>query len=159
MTDTTPWVPLEGRDLLIAVRDVLVENPERHNQEVWIGNKFRLTGSEINIPVDLMRPYAYQPLPAEPADPSAAVPACGSTGCAFGWAAVFSTPPGTLISNGKITLPDGEEHYIGEWVTEKMDIGSISASHIFSPLLSRERLIRMLNALILDPEARIYGIQ
>jgi len=38
---------LEGRDLIIGVRDILVNNPDRHDQESWLGNYY-LTPDEIN---------------------------------------------------------------------------------------------------------------
>ncbi len=155
-----PEVTLEGRDLIAAVRDILVNNPDRHDQNAWISNYY-LTPDEINaheeepIPLDLVRPYANQPITAQPAEPNLPWPVCGSTGCVIGWGAVLSAPPGTtLVEAGTILVePDGERHPLIDWVAARMGITLDQVCYISNPIRSRERLIRILDALLEDPTA------
>lgn len=142
------WVPLKGRDLLTAVRDILIRNPERHNQGLWVGNAYSSPEVDVKVPVDQIRTYMYQPLAAEPADTKSLAPPCGTTGCVFGWGAIMSAPQGSFVSNGRIFLPDGHSDSIADWVTLKMGINSNQASFMFSPARSRESLINILNVLI-----------
>ena len=70
-----PGQELTGRDLMIAVRRILVENPERHEQDVWLGNYY-LTPDELrdgytlDLSLDEMRPYALQPIRTQPEEPN-----------------------------------------------------------------------------------------
>jgi hypothetical protein len=155
------WVPLEGRDLLVAVRAILVENPERHDQQVWVGN-FYLTpdeladGTELMLPADLIRQYAMRPLTTQPEEPGAQWPVCGSLGCVAGWGAVLSAPHGSFIKGPRIVLPSGEKMLIHYWAAEKMGLSNDQAAYLFSAGRgSRERLIRILDALIENPNANV----
>lgn len=151
---------LEGRDLIMGMRDILVNNPGRHEQADWISNYY-LTPDEINshhepIPFDLVRPYANQPIPNEPVEPNAVWPVCGSTGCAIGWGAVLSTPPGTVLVEDAgmhmiLVFQDGTEHPLLDWVAARMGITISQAAYISDPDRERERLIRILDALLEDP--------
>jgi hypothetical protein len=151
MTETQ-WVPLDGRDLILGVRDILVRNPERHDQRMWLGNVF--FGAELRstyqVPVDRIREFMWQPIPDGPGDTTVMVPPCGSTGCAFGWAGVLSAPQGSFISNGALYTPDGERRDIVEWVTEKMGITSDQAGYMYAPQRSTEQMIAILTALADD---------
>src|SRR5260370_17289580 len=83
---SSEWTPLEGRDLLIAVRRIVGNNPERYNQESWISNVFRSAYVQRPLPtllVDMARQFAYLPVPVTPADPTR--PGSGTTGCSPGW--------------------------------------------------------------------------
>lgn len=157
-------VPLEGRDLIIATRRILVENPERHEQEVWIGNAY-LTPDELSegtgllLPVDLIRSYALRPVTAQPEDPGARWPVCGSTGCVAGWSGVLSAPQGSFIKGHVIVLPNGDEWSLSRWAAKKMGITPIQAAYLFSPMRSQERLIRILDALIEDPATNIELVE
>jgi hypothetical protein len=147
---------LEGRDLIAGVRDILVNNPDRHDQERWLGN-YWLTPDEINchrgqIPIDLIRQYADKPMNAEPSDMEAAWPMCGSTACACGWGAVLSAPPGSFIDGATIVFPDGTWQQMETWVGGRMGLTTDQAKYVFSPIRERLRLIRILDALIEDPE-------
>lgn len=164
MTETEQErVPLEGRELLIAVREILVKNPERHDQQVWVGNAYLTPdelelGNELMLPVELIRPYAMRPLTVQPEEAGARWPVCGSTGCLAGWGGVLSAPAGSFIRGPRIVLPDGEEHLLHYWSAEKMGIRQHQAGYLFSPNRSRERLIRILDALIEDPTTNIESV-
>jgi hypothetical protein len=155
--------PLEGRELTIALRRILAENPDRHEQEVWLGNAY-LTPDELSengdllLPLDMIRPYAMLPVRPQPEETGAVWPVCGSTGCVCGWGAVLSAPAGSFIRGFRILTPDGEEHQLDGWVARKMGINSDQASHLFSPLRGRERLIRLLDALIENPETDMMSV-
>ena len=151
------FTPLEGRDLINAVREILVNNPDRHDQESWISNYY-LTPDEIiayeePIPLDLIRPYVTQPMPTQPVETNSPWPVCGSTGCVLGWAAVLSTPPGTTVvdDGGVLVTPDGLRHRLVDWVAVRMGITWDQAYYIADADRSRERLIRILDALLEDP--------
>ena len=148
---------LEGRDLMIGVRDILVNNPDRHDQDLWVGNYYltpdELDGYEEPIPLDLVRPYMNQPMSTQPAEPNAVWPMCGSTGCAIGWGAVLSAPPGTVLVDDGSTLitPDGERHPLVDWVAARMGITLDQAWYIADADRERVRLVRILDALLEDP--------
>ena len=151
----TEFTPLEGRELISAVRDILVLHPERHDQEAWISNYY-LTPDEIigytdPIPLDLVRKYADKDMSTEPVEPNAPWPACGSTGCVIGWGAVLSTPPGTVMDGTLIVTPDEEMHPLLDWVAARMGLTLGQVVYISHPYRERERLIRILDALIADP--------
>lgn len=153
-TDTPPreWVPLEGIELLRALRDILVNNPERHEQEAWLSNYF-LTPDELDenptlIPVDQIRQYATQPIPHTPQDMGSLWPVCGTTGCIAGWTGVLAAPPGSKIGNGRIYFPDGTDQHLFNWAGPKLGLDHEQASFMFSMYRHRERLIRILDAMI-----------
>ena len=149
--------PLEGRDLIIGMRDILANNPERHDQKEWISNYYltpdEIEGYEEPIPLDLVRPYMTQPMSTQPVEPNSPWPMCGSTGCAIGWGAVLSAPPGSvLVDDGSILVtPDGERHPLLDWVAARMGITLDQAWYIANPIRERGRLIRILDALSEDP--------
>lgn len=155
---------LEGRELMIAVRRILVENPERHDQGVWVGNYY-LTPDELSdngdrlLPVDEIRPYAMQPIAMQPEEPNAPWPVCGSTGCVAGWAAVLAAPPGSFIRGWRIVLPGGAEFPLDKWAASRMGISSWQAAYLFNPNRGRERLIRLLDALIEDPGTELELVE
>lgn len=154
---------LEGRDLIIGVRDILVNNPDRHDQQYWIGNYY-LTPDEVRcnvspIPIDLVREYADQPVRYEPSDPEAAWPMCGSTACACGWGAVLSAPPGSFLDGSLLILPDGSCVQVDEWVGDRMGVTEEQREYVFSPIRARERLIRILDALIENPDTEVCMVQ
>ena len=151
-----PGQELTGRDLMVAVRRILVENPERHEQDVWLGNYY-LTPDELRdgytleLSLDEMRPYALQPLPMQPEEPNSPWPVCGTTGCVAGWAAVLSAPPGSLVRGSRILFPDGAFETLDRWVARRMGITREQAAYMFNPNRDTARLIRILDALIEDP--------
>ena len=132
MADSQPWVPLEGRDLLVGLRDILVANPERHNQAAWLGNVYadpEKGGLEerTQVPVDEIRRYMFTPPPLQPADSDAEVPPCGTTGCAFGWAAILAAPPGSYITNGRVYFPDATLENVADWVAPRLGLDPLDA--------------------------------
>lgn len=159
MAEQQPWVPLTGVDLLKGVRDILVANPERHDQSLWIGNYYldpeETIGDRDKIPVDQIRAYMNDSFPPEPADMDTDVPPCGTTGCFFGWAGVLSAPAGSFITNGRIYLPGGDSFYLPDWVGPRLGFTAGESSFMFSPLRSRTDLIRILDARIEDPQADV----
>lgn len=160
MTETEQWVPLGGTDLILGVRDILDRNPGRHDQATWLGNVFY--GMELNsrhqVPVDRIRAFMYEPVPLTPGDKDNPVPPCGSTGCAFGWAAVLSAPRGSYISNGRVYLPGGRHESIIDWVVPRMGITDDQAVYMFSPNRSTEQLIAILGALAEDINADVRAV-
>lgn len=50
-----------------------------------------------------------------------------------------------------ITTPDGERHPLVDYVAAKMGISMVQAIYIASTIRTRERLIRIFDALIEDP--------
>ena len=152
----TDQTPLEGTALLEGVRDILVRNPERHDQATWIDNAYN-RGVEIKIPVSEIRVFMYDPVPEVPAV-DAAFPPCGTVGCAFGWGAILAAPPGSYITNGRIYLPGGDSFYLPDWVGPRMGFTERDASFVFSPARTREQLIAILDARIADPQADIRAV-
>lgn len=159
MTDTQ-WVPLEGRDLILGVRDILDRNPGRHDQRTWLGNVFWDDDlpSRSKVPADQIRAFMYQPLPLAPDDLSTAIPPCGSTGCAFGWAAILSAPQGAFISNGRVYLPGGTSWSITDWVIPRMGLTAEQGTYMFAPNRSTEQLIAILTALAEDIDADVRAV-
>lgn len=158
------WVPLEGKELLIAVHRILVENPERHAQEVWVGNYFLTPdevadASDLDLPVDEIRPYALRPINVQPEQPGAVWPVCGSTGCIAGWGAILAAQPGSRIRGNRIILPNGDKWPMDMWVARKMGLTWEQADYLFSPARQRERLIRILDALIEDPTTDVTQVE
>lgn len=151
MTETQR-APLAGRDLILGVRDILRDNPDRHEQAIWLGNVFYDgdLNSNYQMSVDLIRDFMWQPIPDGPGDTTVMVPPCGSTGCAFGWAAILSAPRGSFISNGRLELPDGKTYSIIDWVTPRMGITNGQAAYMFAPHRSTEHLIAILTRLADD---------
>ena len=159
-----PAQDLGGRDLIVAVREILVKNPERHDQAYWVGNYY-LTPDELmdsggfQIPLDEVRPYAMRPIATEPEDSGARWPVCGTIGCVAGWAGVLAAPPGSTLTGFMLTLPDGEQWELSRWVARRMGISQAQAAYLFSPNRSRERLIRLLDALAEDPDANLALVE
>jgi hypothetical protein len=162
MNETQPWVPLEGPDLLRGVRDILIANPERHNNRLWVGNVYLDLESDIKerrkVPVDQIREHMFQPIPANPQDTGAEVPPCGTTGCAIGWGGILSAPAGSYVTNGRIYLPDGSSHWLMDWVPPRMGLNPGDASSVFSPNRTTQQIIDIMDARIADPEADIRAI-
>ena len=157
-----PQVPLRGTALLQGVRDILIQNPERHDQSTWVGNVFMSKvidlSERVKVPVDEIRAHMREPFPDEPADSSTPAPACGTTGCALGWAAILAAPAGSYVTNGRVCFPNGESDYMPDWVAPLMGFTPAEASFVFSPSRTREQLIDILNARIADPAADIREI-
>ena len=151
----TEVTQLEGRDLIMGMRDILVNNPDRHDQGAWLSNYY-LTPDEIGsyrepIPLDPILPYMNQPMSTVPVEPNAPWPVCGSTGCAIGWGAVMAAPPGTVLIDGEVLVfPDGTTRPLLDWVAARMGITMYQAMYIANPNRERERLIRILDALLED---------
>ncbi len=150
------WTPLEGRDLLIAVRRIVGNNPERYNQESWISNVFRSAYVQRPLPtllVDMARQFAYLPVPVTPAD--ATRPVCGTTGCVAGWGAILGAPDGTQVNNGSVFLPDGTDSSIWDYARERFGLDTMQASWLFEGNRTRDEVLEALDALIENPRAYI----
>lgn len=159
----TEFTPLEGRELIAALRDILEGHPDRHDQNVWISNYY-LTPDELTeyrepIPLDLVREYADKDMSTEPVEPNVPWPVCGSTGCVIGWGGVLSSPAGTILDGVILIMPDGDAHPLLDWVAARMGITHDQAGYIANPNRERERLIRILDALLDDIHTDLRFVQ
>lgn len=154
------WTQPTPEELKIAVRDLILRHPDRHNQKLWVDSAFGnfTTGATDRI-VRLLR--RRRSIPSLPRSPDGL---CGTKGCVAGWAGVLGSPPGTVIEvlHGEacsvyLNYPDGQLDYIATAAQRLLDLDDDQAGWLFSSVLSREQVLSGLNALIQDPRTDFGG--
>ena len=143
MPDTTTAIT-DPHELLIAVRNVIRDNPERHDQGTWIGNVW----GDTKAPAATYRKYAMAPVPETPADTEN--PVCGTTACVAGWAVILGE------TNHRILQTWGLGTHIHERAMELLDLSDWQADYLFAGYLHRTDVLSYLDALIEDPYADRY---
>lgn len=134
--------------LLREVRQVVADNPERHNQNTWISSLF---GSLNDTLVEEVRQLALQPLPGTVDDYTS--PACGTTGCVAGWASVLAAPKGSVFRGMRIEFPDdGGSAHVSQYAEKALGLSDGQAIDLFSPDNSREYVLKELDYLIEHPD-------
>lgn len=150
MTEQPEWTQPDRVTLLTGVRDIVRDNPGRWYQGAWVDNKF---GSTDPLPVEDIRPYATEDMPDHPV--SAEVPVCGTTGCVAGWIAILGSPPGTIIFNSGVRLPDGVLRSVSEQAGGLAGLNWEQRSWLFSGDRDRDEVLAGLDMLIEDPDAEL----
>jgi hypothetical protein len=107
--------------LLTEVRDVIRDNPSRHNQRHYIGSTIDM---EFNL--QDARQFAHEPLPDEPMDELK--PVCMTTACVAGWMIILGSDTKTVVHlintyNGLSTTEIIE--YDESEITECLSYGSL----------------------------------
>jgi hypothetical protein len=148
----TEWTQPYARDLLIAVRDIVAEHPERWNQRQWVGNVFT---SPSGGKVEDLAPFAMSPLPEEPLNEDN--PVCGTRACVAGWAAILGSPPGTVIDgNGDMMIPGEINDDIMSAMRRARDVLGLDenqADYLFDAYRTHQEVLDALGALLDDPDA------
>lgn len=151
--NATEWVQPAPRELLVLVRDIVEDHPERHNQGRWVGNVFEKIAV---MTVDELRQYALADMPESPAMPDR--PVCGTTACVAGWAVIAGSAPGSVIKrteweyDTEVTFPDGTGKQVSQYAQELLDLDSGQASWLFDEYRTREEVLFGLDALIGNPD-------
>ena len=146
------WNPPSAHDLLIAVREIIVDNPERHDQSRWAGNVF----ADAQGTLGAIRNLALTPIPDEPMDEAS--PVCGTTGCTAGWTVFLGDDPrATLTYSQNVMTPDGETCDIGYRARELLGLSREQSDYLFDGDRTREEVIDALDDLINNPDADLDG--
>jgi hypothetical protein len=160
MTMTTgDWTPPTREEILRTVRRIIEENPQRHRQHEWIGNRFTLGGCACGTAGEAAR-YALLPLPLAPED--TLTPVCGTTGCLAGWAAILAAPPGTkLDGNGSLSFPPGYDHYweddhASTYTQKVLRLDNRQAAWLFAGHRSREEILNGIDLLLEDEYVTLW---
>jgi hypothetical protein len=147
--------PYSRIELLRLVREIVATNPDRHRQEIWLGNAF----GHVCGTAGEARQYALSPLPEEPGDPQ--LPVCGTRGCVAGWLAILSLPAGTRLEgdeDGFLRLPDGSFWYVRDMAMDAAGLDFAQADWLFNGGRTREQVIAGLDMLIQDENADLWSI-
>jgi hypothetical protein len=151
---TLTYTPPDSHTLLIAVRDLVLENPERHDQEHWVSNVFgTMRGKRFDVTA--LRAFAVKGLPEEPQDDSN--PVCGTRACVAGWTVILGDDPRVRLDGDiGIIFPDGKAGSYSERARELLGINDRQAEYLFDMNRTRDEVIGALNTLIDDPDAEIW---
>lgn len=146
----TRWVQPDRMALLTGVRDIVANNPERHQQETWLSNAL---GYVADMKVEEARAYISTGIPEFPEDP--ARPVCGTTACLAGWIAIMAAPPGSIITSEYMHIPGQAADSIARYARKAAGLDEYQAAWLFDGDRYREEIIDALDQLIVDPEAQI----
>lgn len=154
--ETGDYTPPTRRELLTAVRDLVRDNPERHDQGHWIANRFTSGYSLPRVRLERLRPYALAPIPEVPLDGSS--PVCGTKACVAGWAVILGENPVALVRDDEYIWLPGGARSIQDRARELLSLTGRQASWLFSACRSREEVLKGLDALIADPSADLEDL-
>lgn len=146
---TWTYTPPAPAVLLAAVRDLLVYNPDRHDQHHWVNNIF---GSAKGIVGDL-RQYTTQELPDEAEDEDN--PVCGTTACVAGWTVILGDDPRARITDYEVSF-SGRTTTVADRARELLGLTSEQSGWLFDAYRDRDDIIEALGRLIEDPQAEIW---
>jgi|SRR5882724_1059910 len=151
---TLTYTPPDPHILLVAVRDLIVGNPERHDQEHWVSNVFQdMTRAHPDLAT--LRPFAAKNLPDEPQDDEN--PVCGTRACVAGWTVILGDDPRVKLNGDRgILLPDGTLTSYADRARTLLGITYPQGEYLFESLRSRDEVIEALDRLIADPSDEIW---
>ena len=150
MTDN--YTPPAPHDLLIQVRDVILNNPERHNQGSWITNEFSYHVPRVEL--GILRRFAAKLLPEVPEDEDD--PICGTQACVAGWAVILGDDPtARIFDTTAVTETDGTKVEFGYRARDLLGLDSIQAHWLFAADRTRDEVLDALNALIDNPATNL----
>src|SRR6266567_3851879 len=138
-------------ELMAKVRKVVADNPERHDQSVWISNVFNLYGASMATAGEA-RAWAFQDVPDEPMDDDR--PVCGTTGCVAGWVVILSAPKSAKLGPYMITTARGE-YSIGAYAARKLGLKGDQQRYLFTSSRTRDEVLAALAYLPDHPRATL----
>jgi hypothetical protein len=145
------WTPPDRVTLLRAVRQIVAENPGRHDQSGWVGNVFD-DGYSRNAVLGDVQALAMTPVPLAPLD--AGNPVCGTAGCVAGWLGILGSDPRAVLRGSYVRLGGREEHVSG-LAAKYAGLNPRQERYLFAVIRTREEILTALDALIEDKDAEI----
>lgn len=136
-------------ELAGRVADVLTDNPERHEQGLWLAADYW----KGEVKLSDIAAYADEPLPDEPVD--SLRPVCRSTGCVAGWTSVLAAPKDATVylgsGAGANLLIDGVSTTVFGYAQMQLRLSDVLSIWMFDSNRERDDLIEVLRAIEADP--------
>jgi hypothetical protein len=140
---------LSGRELILAVRDVIRDNPSRHMQTTWLITPHEATAGEIRL-------YADEPVPDQPSNPER--PICQTVGCVAGWAATLHAPKSATLGNGVVYLDRMRSADMAEYARDAMGLSDDTANWLFAAYRTTSQVVDALGYLADHPDTTGAGL-
>ncbi len=145
-------------ELMGKVREIIADNPERHDQNIYHGNAFERSPTFDYfyhiVPAEQAREWALRPIPEQPENQDLI---CGTTACVAGWAAILAAPAGSQITGRNLQEPYGPQVHIEDYARRHLGITHVQAAWLFHSRRSRDEVLRGIDYLLSHPDATSGG--
>jgi len=158
------WVQPTRDEILTKVRNIIVNQPQRHYQGSWLSSAFGESLAPVDIPIGELRPSLCTPITmpirkvADDGDPKGN--ACGTRGCAAGLIVLVGSDPDEEFTDTSHVTVNGRTNRmsVSDRATQLAELSYEQREWLFSAIRSRDEVVQALDALIADPDAAVWEI-